>query len=188
MPAEAPRAPTEPSRVIRPETAATLRRLMEGVVLNGTGKLAHLDGWTAAGKNRLRAENRSGDGPIFADAADCFLHRFCPNQRPGGDDSSIAGFAGRGNTREGRLPRRFSSRIAEQVLAASGRAARCPDWPVARKGQRTRLARFQTALRSTISHRQISRDNPTNPPMGSHRTQSHRGEERDAPPATVSGG
>jgi membrane peptidoglycan carboxypeptidase len=36
--------------VIRPETAATLRRLMEGVVLDGTGKLAHLDGWTAAGK------------------------------------------------------------------------------------------------------------------------------------------
>jgi cell division protein FtsI (penicillin-binding protein 3) len=41
---------TERRRVIRPETAATLRRLMEGVVLNGTGKLARLDGWTAAGK------------------------------------------------------------------------------------------------------------------------------------------
>jgi cell division protein FtsI (penicillin-binding protein 3) len=40
----------EPKRVIRPETAATLRRLMEGVVLNGTGTLARLDGWTAAGK------------------------------------------------------------------------------------------------------------------------------------------
>jgi cell division protein FtsI (penicillin-binding protein 3) len=40
----------EPMRVIRPETAATLRRLMEGVVLRGTGKLARLDGWTAAGK------------------------------------------------------------------------------------------------------------------------------------------
>jgi cell division protein FtsI (penicillin-binding protein 3) len=40
----------ETKRVIRPETAATLRRLMEGVVLNGTGPLARLDGWTAAGK------------------------------------------------------------------------------------------------------------------------------------------
>src|SRR5256886_2014903 len=40
----------ETKRVIRPETAATLRRLMEGVVLNGTGTLARLDGWTAAGK------------------------------------------------------------------------------------------------------------------------------------------
>jgi cell division protein FtsI/penicillin-binding protein 2 len=43
-------APPEPKRVIRPETAATLRRLMEGVVLHGTGTLARLDGWTAAGK------------------------------------------------------------------------------------------------------------------------------------------
>jgi cell division protein FtsI (penicillin-binding protein 3) len=42
--------PIEPRRVIQPETAATLRRLMEGVVLNGTGKLARLEGWTAAGK------------------------------------------------------------------------------------------------------------------------------------------
>jgi len=48
--AEGPLASAEPKRVIRPETAATLRRLMEGVVLSGTGKLARLDGWTAAGK------------------------------------------------------------------------------------------------------------------------------------------
>src|SRR5437762_9543686 len=38
MPAEGPLAPAEPRRVIRPETAATLRRLMEGVVLNGTDR------------------------------------------------------------------------------------------------------------------------------------------------------
>ena len=50
LPREGLLAPSEPRRVIQPETAATLRRLMEGVVLNGTGKLAHLDGWTAAGK------------------------------------------------------------------------------------------------------------------------------------------
>jgi len=50
LPSNGPLAPSEPKRVIRPETAATLRRLMEGVVLDGTGKLAHLDGWTAAGK------------------------------------------------------------------------------------------------------------------------------------------
>ena len=40
----------EPKRVIRPETAATLRRLMEGVIIHGTGKNARLDGWTAGGK------------------------------------------------------------------------------------------------------------------------------------------
>jgi cell division protein FtsI (penicillin-binding protein 3) len=43
-------AVTEPKRAVRPETAATLRRLMEGVILHGTGKNARLDGWTAAGK------------------------------------------------------------------------------------------------------------------------------------------
>jgi cell division protein FtsI (penicillin-binding protein 3) len=50
LPAPALLCTKEPSRVIRAETAATLRRLMEGVVLNGTGTLARLDGWTAAGK------------------------------------------------------------------------------------------------------------------------------------------
>ena len=51
LPAEGLLAPVEPRNVIHPETAATLRRLMEGVVLKGgTGTLARLDGWTSAGK------------------------------------------------------------------------------------------------------------------------------------------
>jgi cell division protein FtsI (penicillin-binding protein 3) len=50
LPADGLLVPTEPRRAIRPETAATLRQLMEGVVLHGTGILARLDGWTAAGK------------------------------------------------------------------------------------------------------------------------------------------
>jgi cell division protein FtsI (penicillin-binding protein 3) len=50
LPAEGVLAPEEPRRVIRPDTAATLRRLMEGVVLEGTGPEARLDGWTSAGK------------------------------------------------------------------------------------------------------------------------------------------
>jgi len=50
LPLEGPSVFTEPRRVIRPETAATLRRLMEGVILHGTGKIARLDGWTAGGK------------------------------------------------------------------------------------------------------------------------------------------
>jgi cell division protein FtsI (penicillin-binding protein 3) len=40
----------EPKQIIKPETAATMRTLMEGVILHGTGTYAHLDGWTAAGK------------------------------------------------------------------------------------------------------------------------------------------
>ncbi len=47
---DGPSASADPRRVIRPETAAAMRRLMEGVILQGTGKKARLDGWTAAGK------------------------------------------------------------------------------------------------------------------------------------------
>ena len=39
-----------PRRVIQETTAATMRRMLEGVVLEGTGKLARLDGYTTAGK------------------------------------------------------------------------------------------------------------------------------------------
>ncbi|HXX15768.1 MAG TPA: penicillin-binding protein [Candidatus Eremiobacteraceae bacterium] len=50
LPLPMPSAFTEPKRVVRPETAAILRGLMEGVILHGTGPKARLDGWTAAGK------------------------------------------------------------------------------------------------------------------------------------------
>jgi cell division protein FtsI (penicillin-binding protein 3) len=41
---------TEPRRVIKETTAASMRRMLEGVVLGGTGKKAKLDGYTSAGK------------------------------------------------------------------------------------------------------------------------------------------
>ncbi len=44
------RANPDQRRVIAPETAQALRRMLEGVTLNGTAKLAQLDGYTAAGK------------------------------------------------------------------------------------------------------------------------------------------
>jgi cell division protein FtsI (penicillin-binding protein 3) len=45
-----PAAEAMPRRVISPVTAATLRRMLEAVVLEGTGNLARLEGYTAAGK------------------------------------------------------------------------------------------------------------------------------------------
>jgi len=50
LPLDGPSVAAEPKRAIRPQTAAILRRLMEGVILHGTGKNARLDGWTAGGK------------------------------------------------------------------------------------------------------------------------------------------
>ena len=43
-----------PQRVIRAETAFTMRRMMEGVVLHGTGRKAQLDGYSTAGKPEPR--------------------------------------------------------------------------------------------------------------------------------------
>lgn len=45
-----PEAQEPPARVVRPETAATLRRMLEGVILEGTGRRARLNGYTAGGK------------------------------------------------------------------------------------------------------------------------------------------
>jgi len=39
-----------PQRVLKPETAITMRQMMEGVVLRGTGKAARLAGYTSGGK------------------------------------------------------------------------------------------------------------------------------------------
>ncbi len=47
---EPPDSQRIPRRVIKETTAASMRRMLEGVVLNGTGKLARLDGYTSAGK------------------------------------------------------------------------------------------------------------------------------------------
>ena len=40
----------QPRRVIKETTAASMRQMLEGVVLDGTGKLAKLEGYTSAGK------------------------------------------------------------------------------------------------------------------------------------------
>jgi cell division protein FtsI (penicillin-binding protein 3) len=57
--------PATPVRVIRPETAITMRQMMEGVVLYGTGRLvAKLQGYSSAGK--------TGSAQIF----DTFTHHY----------------------------------------------------------------------------------------------------------------
>src|SRR5258708_37602310 len=43
LPLDGPSAPAEPRRIIRPETAATMRRLIEGGILNGTVQSARVD-------------------------------------------------------------------------------------------------------------------------------------------------
>jgi cell division protein FtsI (penicillin-binding protein 3) len=70
--------PVEPPvRVIQPETAITMRNMMEGVVLRGTGRLhARLAGYTSAGK--------TGTAQIFDSATHHYTHNY---------NASFLGFA-----------------------------------------------------------------------------------------------
>jgi cell division protein FtsI (penicillin-binding protein 3) len=70
--------PVEPPvRVIKPETAITMRQMMEGVVLRGTGRLhARLEGYTSAGK--------TGTAQIFDSVTHHYTHNY---------NASFLGFA-----------------------------------------------------------------------------------------------
>jgi len=66
---EKPQREDRPVRVLRPETAITMRQLMEDVVLYGTGRRnARLDGYTAGGK--------TGSAQIFDTAIHQYTHHY----------------------------------------------------------------------------------------------------------------
>src|SRR5580658_439951 len=65
-----------PHRILKPETTITMRKMMEGVVLNGTGKKAKLSGYSTAGK--------TGSAQIFDYAAGRYTHSY---------NASFMGFA-----------------------------------------------------------------------------------------------
>ncbi len=58
----------QPVRVIRPETAITMRQMMEGVVLHGTGTGARIAGYTVGGK--------TGSAQIFDFASRHYTHSY----------------------------------------------------------------------------------------------------------------
>ncbi len=66
----------KPVRVLQAETAFLMRRLMEGVVLHGTGSAARLEGYSVAGK--------TGTAQIYDPTVGKFTHRY---------NATFAGFA-----------------------------------------------------------------------------------------------
>ncbi len=107
----------EPKQVIRPETAATVRRLMEGVILSehGTGKNARLDGWTAAGKTGTAQKIDPDTGRYSPSQYIASFTGFAPINNPAitilvSFDSPVGEHEG------GQVAAPVFKRVAEQVL------------------------------------------------------------------------
>jgi cell division protein FtsI (penicillin-binding protein 3) len=103
-------------RVIRPETSATLRRLMEGVVLNGTGELARLDGWTAGGKTGSAQKIDPATGRYSATQFIASFSGFAPLNSPA-ITVLVSLDSPQGPHEGGQVAAPVFKRIAEQVLS-----------------------------------------------------------------------
>jgi cell division protein FtsI (penicillin-binding protein 3) len=107
----------EPRQVLRPETSATIRRLMEGVILSahGTGKTARLDGWTAAGKTGTAQKIDPNTGRYSRTQYIASFTGFAPINNPAVTilvslDSPVGEHEG------GQVSAPIFKRVAEQVL------------------------------------------------------------------------
>jgi cell division protein FtsI (penicillin-binding protein 3) len=99
-----------------PKTAATVREMMEGVVLEGTGKPARLDGYTAAGKSGTAQKIDPATGRYSATQYNSSFVGFAPVNNPAISilvvlDSPVGPHHG------GEVGGPVFKRIAEQVLA-----------------------------------------------------------------------
>jgi cell division protein FtsI/penicillin-binding protein 2 len=115
MPLDAELAPGVPRRVIRPETAATLRKMMEGVILNGTGPRARLDGWTAAGKTGTAQKIDPATGRYSPTQLIASFAGFAPINNPA-ITILVSLDSPQGEHEGGEVAAPVFKRIAEQVL------------------------------------------------------------------------
>jgi cell division protein FtsI (penicillin-binding protein 3) len=106
----------DPRRVIRPTTAATMRAMLEGVVLNGTATRAQLDGYTAAGKTGTAQKIDPSTGRYSETQLIASFVGFAPINNPAVTilvqlDSPVGPHEG------GAVAAPVFKRVAEQVLA-----------------------------------------------------------------------
>ncbi len=106
----------QPRRVIQETTAATMRRMMEGVVLGGTGKLAQLDGYTTAGKTGTAQKFDITTGHYSAHDLIASFVGFAPINTPAITVLVVLDSPA-GNHEGGQVAAPAFKRIAQQVLA-----------------------------------------------------------------------
>jgi cell division protein FtsI/penicillin-binding protein 2 len=113
---EVPTPEPAPRRVIRATTAATMRRMLEGVVLGGTGRNARLEGYTDAGKTGTAQKIDPATGRYSPTQLIASFVGFAPLDNPAVTilvqlDSPVGPHEG------GAVAAPVFKRVAEQVLA-----------------------------------------------------------------------
>jgi cell division protein FtsI (penicillin-binding protein 3) len=182
LPAVGLLALAEPKRVIRPETAATLRRLMEGVILNGTGPLARLDGWTAAGKTGSAQKIDPATGRYSRTQLIASFTGFAPISNPAVTilvslDSPVGLHEG------GMVAAPVFKRIAEQVLPYLDVPRDVPVGPRLIQASYKKANAADSAALEDFTPADFS-EQLDQPPAGSNATNSKEGKSA-TPPVTV---
>ena len=112
-----PSSEPEPKRVVRETTAATMRSMLEGVVLDGTGKLARLDGYTAAGKTGTAQKIDPATGRYSATQLIASFVGFAPINNPALTILVQLDSPSAGSHMGGAVAAPVFKRVAEQALA-----------------------------------------------------------------------
>jgi len=106
----------QPTRAVSPETAATMRMMLEAVVLEGTGKLAQLDGYTSAGKTGTAQKIDPATGRYSARDFIASFAGFAPLNNPA-ITVLVSLDSPRGRYHGGDVAAPVFKQVAEQVLA-----------------------------------------------------------------------
>lgn len=111
-----PRPGIETHVVTDPRTAATVREMMETVILDGTGKAAQLDGYTAAGKSGTAQKIDPATGRYYADKYVASFVGFAPLNNPAITVLVVLD-SPEGEHHGGEVGGPVFKRVAQQVLA-----------------------------------------------------------------------
>jgi cell division protein FtsI (penicillin-binding protein 3) len=114
--AQSPQPGAETQQATDAKTAATMRDLMEGVVLEGTGKPARLDGYTAAGKSGTAQKIDPATGRYSATQYNSSFVGFAPVNSPAITILVVLD-SPEGQHHGGLVGGPVFKRVAEQVLA-----------------------------------------------------------------------
>ena len=109
----------EGRQVLSPETALELKRMMQQVVLAGTGRKAQLDGWSAAGKTGTAQRTNPATGTYSRTDYVASFVGFAPVNEPA-ISMVVVLDSPRGHYHGGEVAAPVFRRIAEQVLSYLG--------------------------------------------------------------------